>query len=270
MAARAIQGAWRYRRTIKRGTQYAARNFRAMKKRRVSKVARRAKSDNVRNPSMKLQHGYPTGPATAVPMGNLQSDRFPWPAYSSSIGINTRTRNVIKVKGIKICRRFEYSDSNPDIGPIEVHWALVQGKDPDMNYSSLDYQNDFFRDNGTGSTRSQNFPTYVGTSPWSMLMNCAAINPNNKLRVLTHQRRVLDQYSLVAGRSMKHVWKIDRYYKMMKNIAFDNTSDTEPQNQIFEIFWYNTVMPSKFPADPTANQWITTDRANTVYWANMR
>jgi len=241
-----------------------------MKKRRTSKIGKRMTAANVRNTSMKVQHGYPTGPATAITMGRLENARLPWPAYATANTLTNRTRNIIKVSSIKICRHFEYPDTVNDVGPIEVHWCLVQAKDPDMLHTSLDYLNDFFRDNSTSTSRTTNFPSYVGSSPWNLLLNCGAINPNNKLKVLTHQRKMLTQYSLVAGRKDDHLWRINRFYKVNKNMSFEQTTDTEPQNTIFELFWYNTVSPSKFPADPTAVQYIETDRANTVYWKNMR
>lgn len=274
MAARAIQGAWRHRRTIKRAAKYV---YRARKRARTSKVGRRATAaGRVRNVAMKKQDAYPTGLASTGAMGRIHAASMPWPELTTTNTLTSRQRNTIHITGIKICRQFTYPAPATDVGPIELHWCLVQAKDPAMQSTSLDYQNDFFRDNNTNTSRSVNFPTYTGSSPWNMLMNCAPMNPNGKLKILTHRKFALvpynaNNYADKAGVNRQpHYVKIDRYFKINKNFNWDNDTDVNPQNQIFELWWYNTIEPSLFPADPTAVNYLEWDKAHTVYWKNNK
>lgn len=278
-AAKAIQYAWRNRQKLKRGARAARSAYRYAKRRRTmrSKVGRRANVAGVKNTAMKKQAPYPTGAATDYLMGRLYSPNFPWPVFNTTNNLIDRQRNIIHLSGIKVCRQFNYPNTAPDIGPIEIHWALLQMKDSDLLPSSLDWQNDFFRDNSTTGTRTANFPTYVGTSPWSMQMNCAPINPNNKVKVLTHRKFVLTRYDgggngVVAQpyNNSPSFKRIDRYFKIGRNMNFENDTDTIPQNVIFECFWYNTIEPSNFPADPVAVRYIESDAAHTVYWKNLK
>lgn len=275
MAARAIQGAWRHRRTIKRTAKMIYRYG----KRRKTKYGKRS-MPNVKQSSQASGDAIPvvsSPAATGFNMGSLQIQSLPWPSFGD--GLRERERNVIRFKGVKICRLFEYAtdkDSAFDIGPIELHWALVQFKDPQLLTTDLSILNDTFRTFESDTTKSQNFPTYSAASNWDMTLNCAPLNPE-KWKVLTHKRFALcaqDNSNNAAGRMMlttrrgPHYVKIEKYYKFNKSLNFRNTSDGVPDNNIVELYWYNTISPRGFPADPAATKYINTHKAHIIYFSD--
>lgn len=275
MAARTIQGAWRHRRTIKRGAKMI---YRYAKRRRTSKGARRT-MPNARTKCMNKQEPIPAGEGTNgidnIKMGALQVRSLPWPVFGD--GLRQRERNVMLFKGVKICRYFEYNaikdQAAADIGPLEVHWAMVQFKDPSLLISDLSILNDTFRSGESDTTRSQNFPSYNSSSTWTMLMNCQPLNPE-KFKIITHKKFIILPYdSGNCARSwgpnrMPHMKKIDKYYKFSKILNFRNTSDGVPDNNIVEMFWYNTPTNRYFPADPVALNHVSTRSAHTLYYGD--
>lgn len=258
--------AYRNRKNIYKGYRAAKRIRRTVK----SKVHRRT-LPGIKNPSLKKSDSVPNGPALAVTMGTLNIRDFPWPAHSNNDGLTIRNRNNIFVKGLKVCRHFQYVyqfDGANDIGEIEVHWGILQLKnDEDNTELSTELLLNFFRDNSGSLTRSRDFQVYTPTSVWDMGKNCFAINPNNKVRVITHQKKRLCPKSNQAQVLGKNIWKIDRYYKLKKRLSFSSTNADLPNQRLFEFYWYNTVTPDEFPSDPLAVQYIETDVLNTVYYS---
>lgn len=273
MAARAIQYGWRNRKRIKRAAKAV---YRMGKRRRTAKWGRRT-MPNAKARAQAKQDIIPVATQEQFPMGSLQIKSLPWPTFGD--GLRQRERNMIRFKGVKICRYFEYFrdlGGADDIGPIELHWALVQFKDPVLLTTDLQNLNDFFRSHESDTTRSQNFPTYGSSSGWDMTMNCQPINPE-KYRIITHRRYLLEPRNNTTGVSgiygknrTPHFVKIEKYFKFNKVMNFRNQSDGVPDNNIVEVYWYNTATLAGFPADPVAKNYITSNKANTLYYGDMR
>jgi len=215
----------------------------------------------------------PTGPSTALTMGRTYIVDFPWPSIANNNNVITRREgNVIKVKGLKICRLFQYDQfksSGGDIGDIEVHYCVLQLKnDEDNTELSAEMVLNFFRDNSVDSQSSSDFPTYTAGSSWDMKMNCLPINPNNKVNILMHKKHTLQPkgFGHNFDGAIHNYWKFEHYMKVNKDFSFKNVSSNLPSKRLFEFFWYNTVTPSDFPADPVALNYVTTDATNTVYY----
>jgi len=265
-AARKVQKAFR---------NYSGRkSMPARKRMRVKGKLEKRVYTGVKNVSEKRMQAPPTGPAFAFGLGELVISDFDWPfATNNQANIRHRENNIIHVKGIKICRQFQYARvrGSGDVGPIEVHHALVQLKNDEDNTELItELSLNFFRNNSENLQSSSDFPTYGATSPWNMGLNCLPINPNNKINVLTHTKKVLcalDGESEAAG---KNVWKIEKYMKVDKSFSFKQNTSGLPSKRIFEVFWCNTQTPFEFPADPTAVQYIESDKMNTVYYANTK
>ena len=221
------------------------------------------------NLSSARQAGLPTGPSVGLEMGRTYITDFPWPEIANNNNvIYRREGNVIHVKGIKICRFFSYdaqSFSAEDIGDIEVNYCLLQLKnDEDNTELSNEMPLNFFRDNSISTQASSDFPTYGSTSDWKMAMNCLPINPNNKVNILTRMKKIITP--LTTSHDGKNYWKIEKYFKIDKNFTFKNSTNNLPSRRIFEFYWYNTVTPNRFPADPTAVTYVKTDVTNTLYY----
>jgi len=253
--------------------------FRGYKARKAMPARKRARANGpmkrvytgVKNASAKIAQGVPTGPAFAISLGDLVLSDFAWPPQDGNTVITRRESNQIAVKGIKLCRQFQYARvaGAGDVGNIEVHWALLQLKnDEDNTELTSELIQNFFRDNANTTQRSTDFPTYGAASPWHFGMNCWAINPNNKVRVLTHRKKVLSAVTPESNANGSNIWKIEEYMKINKDFSFKSNDSTLPSNRIFEVYWCNTVTPFEFPANPTTPQYIETDKLHTTYFGN--
>lgn len=266
VAARKVQGAFR-RWARKTGKPSA-------KRRRTGKYKMQPRVMGASNYSQGKADLVPFGPDTQVQMGILNVNDFPWPAWvGSSATLGERLTNKIFLKGLKLCRQFEYTfnANTPDVGLIEVNWALVQLKnDEDNTELAAELGVNFFRDNFSAAERSQDFNQYITSSQWSMQLNCLAINPNNKINILARKKKILAPGFDVALGQKGHpsFWKIEEYMPIKKFFTFKSTTDTLPNQRLIELHWYNTVSASKFPADPTVIKHIGTNKMHTVYYGN--
>jgi len=262
-----------------RSARKVQKAFRGYKARKAMPARKRARATGpmkrvytgVKNASAKIAQGVPTGAAFQIGLGDLVISDFAWPQNAGNTDITRRESNQIHVKGIKLCRQFQYARvaGAGDVGNIEVHWALLQLKnDEDNTELTTELNNNFFRDNANATQRSTAFPTYTAASPWHFGMNCWAINPNNKVRVLTHRKRVLAAVTPESNANGTNIWKIEEYMKINKDFSFKANESDLPSQRIFECYWANTVTPFEFPADPTSPQYIETDKLHTVYYGN--
>lgn len=249
---------YRNRRAFKPAARMIQRTYRAYKKKGYrSRLEKGVKSTS------KVSSDGSTFSTSAVTMGTLTANFLPGPIQGTS-GETVRDRMTINVKGYKICRWFEYIPSETDVGPIEIHWALLQWKDS-LAVDTAILLNDFFRDNSS-NLRTRDFNTYVANSPWDIGKNCMPINPDQKVNVLMHKRKRIVPVGIGLNQVHNSMWKIDKYIKIGKHVRFDATSSTNFENAIFEVFWYNTVSPTGFPLAPTAVNYVNTWRMNQCYW----
>lgn len=245
------------------------------------KVARRALGGLVNN-VIKCQHPFPVGLGAIYEHGALYWEDLLWPQIDTlNADITRRETNTIYVRGLKIHRVFDYrgskEDANFDIGPIRVHWALVQYRN-DSTDATITSQlaTDFIRDNSKTTDRTADFAPYSSSDSWKWYKTYGQINPNKNIRVLTHKSKILHPYYDKSGcdnQAMGHRWVISRYYKVGRFFNFDNTSATDPNKRIFEVFWYNCESAARFPAGPTppSNQSaVRSHRCNTVYFSNQK
>ena len=261
-AAKKVQSAWR---------GYRKRNPPAKKRKTMGRG--RKVYTGVKNTSWARQAGIPTGPATGLNMGVQYITDFPWPFMSTqNNSMLRRETNVIHCKGIRLCRTFQYAQDKGganDIGDIEVHYAIVQLKnDEDNTELEAELWKNWFRDNSSGTSMSTDFPTYTSGSVWNMKLNCQAINPNNKVNVLMHKKKQLHPVGFQDAGGTKNYWQIDQYLKIGKNFSFKDNDMGLPSKRLIEVYWYNTVMPRSFPANPAAVSYIETDVSNTVYYGS--
>lgn len=219
-------------------------------------------------------------------MGTIYFQSVPWPYPSSVTTSNAfdsikRNNNHINVHGIKIDRRFTYRENGPSIGPIVVNWCLIQGRS-DVSASEIAsaLTNNTFREHSSIVNETYSWEQYAVDSTWKDECNYLPLNPDNKYKVLTHRRMVLQPDGLERGNgsgvqrqmikdawNQPHRWEIKRWYKIGKTFSFEDDSSATPQKNIYEVFWYNTQDARRFPVNPIGLSYVETIRRNVLYYS---
>lgn len=214
------------------------------------------------------QNGIPGGANDTFGLGQLQISRnMPYPPQATAVSqMNLRKNNTIYMKGFKICRTFYVQRAGlgtlNNAAQVEIHWALVQMKMSGRADSFIKLN--FFRDNTATTTRSRDFNDYGATDPWSAEFNCLPLNPGNDFNIITHQKRVLQPVSDVTN--ARTTWKIEKYYPLKKHVKFLE-DDGQPEQQIIELYWANTVSSQDFPSNPTTPT-VATWFSHTGYFSD--
>lgn len=215
------------------------------------------------------------------PMGSLQLQRMPEPPPPNDpAAFNARERANVFYKGYKICRYFE-NTFNTSEHVYEVHHALVQWNNQRLNElldraaaeSTIEnqvtledlVQERFFRDLSDQQTRATNFGQYVSGDSWRMKMNCLPMNPDRGYRIIWHKKKTLFPRN-VSQSSRRYYWKIDKYIKVNKMMTFKDRDAVFSNTPMFEVYWYNQVTPTFFPAEPQQVNAIRTIVMNKLYF----
>jgi len=245
-------------------------NRRSLPFNKVKALLQRRTAPSEKKSSKVQSEGAQLGILAPLQLHTLYISDFPWPARGAD-GAQQRDHNIIHVKGLKVCRQFEYyaasgaTGQNGDIGPITVHWCLLQLKnDEDNTELTAELSRRFFRDNSNDDrTRAFN----VNANVWDYGKNCLPLNPNDKVRILTHKRKTLiSQGGGQNNTSRGSFWKIQRYYKIKKRFSFLNGATNLPNKRIFECYWYEAVSPTKYPPVPDTYDRLQGYRLNQVYF----
>lgn len=254
---------------LRAGAKYTWRNRKgiARKIRRVYRKSVRSRLEKGSKSNSKAKQDGMPATLTDVNMGALVLDKIRFPDMSSSNFYNARTSANIYVKGIKLCRYFENTETNRI---YEVHHALVQFKRGSITPpGSTSILNEFWRDYSSSSDRVHAFTEYPisGSALWDFRMNCCAMNPNKELTILWHKKRWLMPKEPNTTGNARHLWKIHKYVPIKKNFTFPYQSSNSSNCDIYEIYWYNTVTPTDFPAtNPGAVVDVKTMHSNTTYF----
>lgn len=256
---------------LRAGAKYTWRNRKgiARKIRRVYRKSVRARLNKQAPSTSKAKSSSPAVTLTDVNMGTLTMDMCRMPDMSSSNFYNAREGANVYIRGIKVCRYFENTETNR---AYEVHHCLIQfkgGTTPEVSA----IKPEFFRSHAASNDRVQAFTDYpvVGTATWDMHMNCNQLNPNKEISILWHKRRWLMPKELNTTGNMRHVWKLDKYVPIKKRFSFPYQSVNYPNQPIFELYWYNTITPSDFPG---SNQGAVVDvktmGQTTTYFKDLK
>jgi hypothetical protein len=241
---------------------------------KIKQVLRRRTAPGVQIHS-KAAANSPAFGSNSVILATLTTSDLPWPLRGAD-GTNFRDSNLIYVKGIKICRQFEYDVASgsqalnkADIGPIVVHWCLLQLKnDEGTGEISSELPQRFFRDNSQdGRTRDFNNAGPVVPAVWDMAKNCLPINPNDKVRILTRKKKTL----IARGGGQNNTargsyWKLEKYYPVKKRFNFAGANSAFPSQRIFEVFWYEAMSETQYPQTANTYVGLSTCRTNQLYF----
>ena len=216
--------------------------------------------------------------ATDAFIENLYAVRVVMPAQGTAY--TQRLAPNIWISGIKICRTFYYDQlvgTGGDIGPLKLHWGLVQMKSTPGN-ANTDAVNkavmalQFFRSNDETTDRHRAFvDATAAPKTWDDYTNCLPMNPDGAVKILTRRKKWICARDTQSQTMGKERWQIEKYYKIKKNLHYYTSTSTTLENPIYEVFWYNTYNPATYPAaSPTTVAYVKTYKTNTVYFREQK
>lgn len=163
---------------------------------------------------------------------------------------NTRSRNVINFRGIKMCIRFSsktnVSGGSRNGGKIGINVALVVPKDvcseaSDPTDDPSDLKVGFFRSNQNNGERAMGFPGTGGV--WDMLPTTTHCQPLNtdKLAVVTHMRKIITTPPSGSNTTSFNPWGTDwmlqKYVKINRQLRFNAEVDTSANTYSTSPMW---------------------------------
>ena len=163
---------------------------------------------------------------------------------------NTRSRNVINYRGVKLCIRFSsktnVADGSRNGGKIGLNVALVVPKNDATD--STDPVNDpaqlmhgFFRSNQNNGERAMAFPGTGGV--WDMLPTTTHCQPLNtdKLAVVSHMRKIITTPPGGSNAATFNPWGTDwfinKYIKVNRQLRFNAEDDTSANTYSTSPMW---------------------------------
>lgn len=280
MAAKAIQFAFRNRKSIKRaGTKIV----RWVKRRKTTKYGKRMKAPMPKQRS--AVSGYPTVQNSVdLPLASMNYQLVEYPNRDADNNLNTRTGIYIKLKGIKFCRQFEVltvegNGTAGEIRPIIMHYALVELKDSDLEPTLWgdQFRAKFFRSFNETNDRHTPFVDNQIGSGWSSIQNCLNMNPDGEFNIIWHKRRRMMQPTQLNDGTLNgnvkagsYIWHFEKYIKFNKKISYTNLDSTVSQHPMFEIFWYQTLTPTNYPSGGNEiAAFVKTWAHHTVYYGKL-
>lgn len=169
-------------------------------------------------------------------------------AHAGSNDINTRQRNIVNVRGIKLCMEVQ----NLQEVPLYVNIAVLSNKQG-ANVQTTD----FFR--GDGVQRAADF---TASTINGLEYHCRPINID-KYHVWWHRRYRLNALAQLNNDSTngKTYFNIDKYLKINRQFQFLNNADTIPENNAPQLVWWCSVFMSSDVTPVLTNAMQMTQRA---------
>lgn len=243
LAARAAGVAWRNRRGIRAG----------FKRGRKAVLARKAKRQRFSTTNV----GESVGTSSAKRVIQINSDPVAKNTrelnvvdltdipHSTDNSINARQRNVVNVRGVKLC--MEVSNSNG--APLYFNMAILSAKDGVAGIQTAN----FFRAS-TGERAVDFDQTLTGLE-----FHCLPINVD-KYTVLKHKRFRLIGTSQASftERTGKSYMNLDFYMKLNRQLRWDQTSGIQPiSGGVFLVYWADLFQASGGDTPVTGTYSIT-------------
>lgn len=186
---------------------------------------------------------------TNIPMRALNFDVIRFPASNSQANVNARENNIMHLSGIKVCHQFN-SRFTTGFDNVEMHWALCQQKQEGVLDQAY-IRSEFFKDNSIQGAADQvrSFIDAAAGTNYDFRYQCLPIN-TGRFNVLTHKRRIICPNNSNTQATGRNVWKINKYFKINKKIAFNDMADEVGKCPWFVVYWYQSQTPEGWPADP--------------------
>lgn len=263
----------------------AARRSTTYKKRKTTRTSRFQLSRQNTVPAYSVPPD--TGVGADVQFGLLKNSELVAPDFNSN-NVGATDSLTCDVRGYKICREFYFNGffaNTTQLGPVEVHYAIIQWKCP-ISQASVDallpekffrasYYNDKMgEDFGLVGSPSNAYP--LAGDPWLMKLNCLAMNPNNGYNIITHKKRVIAPIingdRPAGGKGYGgNCWKIDMWLPIGKKMELEDKNTARWKYPLYEVYWVNAINSMHHSSD-TASQsgLIKTNVHNKVYYKPVR
>lgn len=154
---------------------------------------------------------------------------------TSSNSIDQRQRDIINMRGFKVCLLIR----NRTAQPMTFNMAVISPKGDQTGLSTGDTGStlvlNFFR--GNGNTREVDFGSAITNNQY----HCLPINTDRWV-VLAHQRRILRNQTNTGNYTNEtpNYFKIQKYFKINRQIRYDNVgSSTSP---VYFVYWIDLFM----------------------------
>ena len=216
--------AWRNRRVIGRGIKRISRTVRSRRAKRA-----RFSASNI---------GEPVGSATAKQCRTGQRDhqvistRTLYNEGLFDIGRGDeryqRERDIINVRGVKICMEF----SNRSTNPMYFHWAIIHPKDGKSGIGAPD----FFRNQANGGQRGAAFANSLSAEQF----HCLPIN-TDIYTIIRHRKMVLGPAvgsTVFSARNTKNYGNVSEYIPIKRQVRYVGPGAANPASgQLWLVFW---------------------------------
>lgn len=228
------------------GRRYSFRRYRPRYRRRRYSTAKRARLNHV---GFSPNYGTCKRALTVNVAQQLLSTRtlysrdLTWIDRASSNEINERWREMINVRGFKMCMSvsgFSTGTLLNDNKPLCLHMAILAmrnnvGNTPAQQQVNPVQIQDFFRGNGT--SRAINFQNTLSGQEF----NCLAINADAYV-ILWRKKyilgRIADPAQCSRGHNMPATRFIKKYIKLNRQVRYDETTiDAASEGRIFLVYW---------------------------------
>lgn len=229
--------AYNNRATLKWAGKSLYRAARSMYRKRkhnmsVGKNARRRIGERVGTQSCKKARPIDLDMATKNTRTLYAHELTILPETSSNL-INRRQRDIVNLRGFKICMQF----LNIRDKPMLCNVAIISPKDNQALSASATSVQDFFRNMGLSDSRSMNFDNTLRSSEF----HCHPINVD-KYYVLMHKRFKMPGFTDVANyrTNSGNNWRTwEKYIRLKRQLRFQPDTTFPINGRIFLVYWYD-------------------------------
>jgi len=153
--------------------------------------------------------------------------------HGENNGLANRERNMVNLRGVKIC----WSCRNKTSNPLQVNWALVIPKEFKNSSVTSDFTSSWYRDPGSSNIdRSLQFDA----ARTALEHHCLPIN-TDKFEVIAHKRFTIMGLGTATEFDSRNGinWKNIHYYqKINRQVRFDRQNEAQPSNmQMYMVWW---------------------------------
>lgn len=228
--------AWRHRSQIARAAKRVRTSYRRRKKAKFStkNVGEPVGSSNCKRAET-LYEEFNVNRSTRILNTRTLLNIYKQDSFNDNL--DKRVRDIINVRGIKICGEWKNNSSYP----LYLNVAVISPKDGVVNVSA----DDFFRSH-SADKRSVNFSTALSSNQ----LHCLPVN-SDKYTVLRHKRFTLGPdptplnnrpYSINKDNFLVMNW----YLKLKRQIRFEGDLNVPESGQVYLVWWAD-----KFGTDAT-------------------
>lgn len=181
--------------------------------------------------------------------------------------------------GVNICETF-VNTSGLKNAFFEIHIAMVQAKSEfgdDIDATIAELKENFFSDArdkttepGQFTRRTSSFDDLENGDAYDHKYACLPMS-KDKMNIIFHWKRLITPDREQSTNNFNHMWRIDKYFKIMKKVEFDAATSAQPRRPFVIFTWVTTPSGKYWPTWNTDNTQIVVDRdiKHKVYCSNI-